>query len=147
MATKTLTNTPLVPSLFDEFMKPWSELFESRNLWGRISKIPAVNITENGKNYLVTLAAPGLKREDFKIDIDGDRLTISAEKEEQKEEKEESYGRHEYNYTSFSRSFTLPDNVKQDSIDARYENGELRITLPKKEESAKPVASKHISVK
>ena len=74
-------------------------------------------------------------------------LTISSEKEESKEEKEDKYTRREYSYTSFSRSFTLPEDVKQEEIDARYENGELRLTLPRKDEAKKAAATKRIAVK
>ena len=88
-----------------------------------------------------------MKKEDFKIDVDGNILTISAEKEEKKEEKDKRYNRREYNYSSFSRSFTLPDKVKQEDIQATYENGVLALLLPKKEEARKAVAVKNIAVK
>ena len=74
-------------------------------------------------------------------------LTISSEKEEKKEEKDEKFTRKEYSFTSFSRSFTLPDDAKPEAIDARYENGELKITLPRKEASKKEAATKRIAVK
>lgn len=109
--------------------------------------MPAVNITENHNHYNVSLAAPGLKKEDFKIDLDGNMLTISAEKEEKHEEKDEKFNRKEYSYTSFSRSFTLPEDVKQDAIDARYENGILNIKLNRKEELKKAAVTKRIEVK
>jgi HSP20 family protein len=108
--------------------------------------IPAVNITEKQDRYEISLAAPGMKKDDFDIDVEGNMLTISAETEQQKEEKEQKHTRREFNYTSFSRSFTLPEGVVRDKIDATYENGLLRLMLPKTEEAKKP-ASKHISVK
>jgi HSP20 family protein len=108
--------------------------------------IPAVNITEKKDNYELSLAAPGLKKEDFKINVEGNMLTISSEKEERKEEKDEMVTRKEYNYTSFSRSFTLPEDVKQEAIDAKYENGVLVLALPRKEESKKLAATKKIAV-
>ncbi len=74
-------------------------------------------------------------------------LTISSEKEETKEDKEAQYTRKEYNYSSFSRSFTLPEEVNQDKIEAQYEDGVLKLTLPKKEEAKKAALSKHIAVK
>lgn len=74
-------------------------------------------------------------------------LTISSEKEENKEEKDAMYTRKEYNYSSFSRSFTLPDEVMKDKIDATYEDGVLKLRLPKTEESKKIIATKHIAVK
>ena len=96
--------------------------------------IPAVNVKQNHKDYTVELAAPGLKKEDFKIEMENNVLTIRAEKEENKEEKDENYTRKEYNYNSFSRSFNLPETVKADKIQANYENGVLKLTLPLKEE-------------
>ncbi|HLI93488.1 MAG TPA: Hsp20/alpha crystallin family protein, partial [Puia sp.] len=108
--------------------------------------VPAVNIAEQKDHYVVSLAAPGMKKDDFKIDIDGNTLTISAETEETKEEKEDKYTRKEFNYSSFSRSFSLPDWVNKDKIDATYENGLLKLTLPKTEEARK-LSTRHVSVK
>jgi len=78
-----------------------------------------------------------LDKSDFKIDVNGTMVTISAEKDEKKEEKDEDYTRKEYSYTSFSRSFSLPDNIDASKIDATYVHGELKLLLPKKEESKK----------
>ncbi|HTI90792.1 MAG TPA: Hsp20/alpha crystallin family protein, partial [Puia sp.] len=94
----------------------------------------------------VSLAAPGMKKDDFNIDVEGGTLTISAETKEEKEEKDERYTRKEYSYSSFSRSFALPDWVNKEKIDATYENGLLKVLLPKTE-AAKQAPSKHISVK
>lgn len=118
------------PSVFDDFFKPWNEWFSDRK--GMISTVPAVNVTESDGKYQVMLAAPGLKKEDFHIDIDGNLITISAETKSEKEEKEEQFTRKEYNYTSFSRTFTLPENINKESVEAKYENGELKLVLPKK---------------
>ena len=93
------------------------------------------------------MAAPGMKKEDFKINVDGNMLTISSEKEEKKEEKDEKYTRKEYSYSSFSRSFTLPEDVKQDALDAKYEDGVLNLRLPRREDAKKATASKRIAVK
>jgi len=90
----------------------------------------------------LSLAAPGMKKEDFKIDVDGNILTISSEKEENKEDKNKKFTRKEYSYSSFSRSFSLPEEIKQEKINAKYEDGVLKISLPRKEESKKPVAKK-----
>lgn len=147
MSTRALAKTNLSSSLFDEFFKPWNEWFDDSRLVSRVATMPAVNITENHNHYNVSLAAPGLKKEDFKIDLDGNMLTISAEKEEKHEEKDEKFNRKEYSYTSFSRSFTLPEDVKQDAIDARYENGILNIKLNRKEELKKAAVTKRIEVK
>jgi HSP20 family protein len=108
--------------------------------------MPAVNITENNDEYKVTLAAPGMKKDDFKIDVEGNMLTISSEKEESKEEKEKRFTRKEYNYSSFSRSFTLPEEINKEKIEASYEEGILKIALPRKEE-VKKLTSKKIAVK
>ena len=135
-----------MPSVFDDFFKPWNDIFDA-GLTGRIMNVPAVNITEQKDDYMVSLAAPGLKKEDFKIDVDGNMLTISSEKEEKKEEKEARYTRKEYSYSSFERCFTLPDGVNKEKIEAHYENGLLKLVLPKKEEAKKLAISKHIAVK
>lgn len=104
--------------------------------------VPSVNIKETSKEYTLEVAAPGLERKDFNIEVENNTLKISAEKEEKKEEKKESngYSRKEYSYNSFSRSFFLPENVKEAAIDAKYENGILKVHVPKaKETHAKPV--------
>jgi HSP20 family protein len=116
------------PSVFDDFFKPWNEWFYDRK--GKMATVPAVNITEGDGKYQVMLAAPGLKKDDFHIDVDGNLITISAETKSEKEEKEEQFTRKEYNYTSFSRTFTLPENIDKDRIEAKYENGELKLVLP-----------------
>jgi HSP20 family protein len=135
-----------MPSLFDDFFKPWNEWFDNGGLWGRTMTVPAVNITENKDEYLVSIAVPGMKRDDFKVDIEGNILTISCEKEETKEEKEKRFTRKEYNYSSFSRSFTLPEEVNREKVEAKYEDGILKLALPRKEEARKPSA-KQIAVK
>ena len=146
MATQAIAkNGGRIPALFDDFFKPWNEWFDTSS-WPRTMNVPAVNITENKDSYLVSLAAPGMKKEDFRIDVDGNMLTISSEKEESKEEKDKKFTKQEYNYSSFSRSFTLPDQINKEKIEAKYEDGVLKVTLPHKEE-AKKSAAKHISVK
>lgn len=137
-----------MPSLFSNFFG--SSLFD-RDLfdWGngffpsRLGiNVPTANVAETSKEYKVELAAPGLDRKDFKVEIDSGTLTISAEKEEEKEEKDGGYSRKEYSFNSFSRSFALPDNVKDSAIDARYENGVLRIVIPKEKETPVKLARK-----
>jgi HSP20 family protein len=147
MATRALTRSLMTPSLFDDFFKPWNEWFDKPTLFERMMTTPAVNVKEDPDNYTVSLAAPGLKKEDFKIDMEGNMLTISCEKETTGEEKDEKFTRKEYDYFSFSRSFTLPEDVKQDAIDARYEDGVLNIRLPRLEEAKKIAATKTIAVK
>lgn len=135
-----------MPTVFDEFFKPWNEWFDNGGFLGRTMNIPAVNITEHKDAYMVALAAPGLKKDDFKIAIEGNMLTISSEKEENREEKDKKFTRKEYSYSSFSRSFTLPEEINKEKIDAKYEEGVLKLTLPRKEEAKKPLA-KQIAVK
>lgn len=135
-----------MPSVFEDFFKPWNEWFDGGNLWNRTTYMPAVNITEQKESYLVSLAAPGLKKDDFKIDIDGNLLTISSSKEETKEESETKFTRKEYNYRSFSRTFTLPEEIIKEKIEAKYEDGILNITLPLKKEALK-TASHQIPIK
>ena len=144
MSTGLMKINEKLPSVFDDFFKPWNEWFD--NSWMRSMNVPAVNITEEKNQYLVTMAAPGLKKEDFKIDLDGNMLTISSEKEESTEEKNKKFTRKEYNFSSFSRSFTLPEEIRKDQIEAKYEDGVLRISLPRKAEANTPTA-KHIAVK
>lgn len=147
MSSRELTRAKAVPSLFDDFFKPWNQWFDDSNIVGRVANIPAVNIKENSNQYIVSLAAPGMKKEDFNVDLNGNVLTISSEKEESSQDKNDRYNRREYSYTSFSRSFNFPDDVKPESIEARYENGELTITLPRKENGKEATASKRIAVK
>ncbi len=147
MGTQVLARkAETIPSVFDEFFKPWNEWFDNGNLWNRTMNVPAVNITEDKDNYLVSLAAPGLKKDDFVIDVDGNMLTISSQKEERIEEKDKRFTRKEYSYSSFSRSFTLPDEINKEKIEAKYEDGVLKIALPRAEAAKKPSA-KHIAVK
>ncbi len=135
----------LSPLVFNDLFKPWNEWFDTGSMWKGLT-MPAVNIAEDKNAYTVSMAAPGLKKEDFKIELEENMLTISSEKEEEKEEKEEKSTRKEYNYSSFSRSFTLPNEINKDKIEATYEGGILNLVLPKIEE-AKSSSVKQISVK
>ena len=83
------------PPFFDDFFKPWREWFD--NGWDKVSTIPSVNVTEADKEYRIAVAAPGLQKEDFKINVDGNMISISAEKSSSSEEKEEKVTRKEYN--------------------------------------------------
>ena len=143
MSTKELSKRSELFPAFDDFFRPWNEFLGM----DRSVTTPAVNITENKNHFKLTVAAPGMKKDDFNIDIEGSMLTISCEKEERKEEKDERYTRKEYNYSSFSRSFTLPDEVIKDKIEAAYTDGILHITLPKIEQAQKAASPQHITVK
>lgn len=136
----------VLPSVFNDFFRPWNELFDSKDLSMNLLSVPAVNISETKNAYKVSLGVPGMKKEDFKIDMDGNLLTISCEKKEEKEEKDEKFTRKEYNYSSFSRSFTIPEDIVEEKIDANYVNGVLELKLPKKE-PAKKAEPKKIAVK
>lgn len=136
-----------MPLLFDDFFNTSFPDPFNGGLSTRFMNVPAVNISERKEDYLVSLAAPGLKKEDFKIDMEGNVLTISSEKEVEKKDKDERYTCQEYSYTSFSRSFTLPDEVNKEKIDAHYKNGVLELSLPKKEEAKKMTVTKQIAVK
>jgi len=148
MNTKDLVTTRLnVPAVFNDFFKPWTEWMEEPNsLWVNTLRIPPVNIVENEKDYKVSLGVPGMKKEDFKIEHEGNMLTISSEKREDKEEKDEKFTRKEFSYSSFSRSFTLPENVLTDKIEAKYLDGVLELSLPKKE-PVKKTEHKKIEIK
>lgn len=138
MAILTRKNSSLpavMTDLFDtgRFLSPSIFDFDGDSGIESSVMIPDVNVTENDKDFRIEIAAPGLERKDFKVEVDHDILTISAEKEEQKREERKNYKRREFSYSSFSRSLALPENSKPDKIDAKYENGILRLTLPKKE--------------
>jgi HSP20 family protein len=148
MATKDLMKRgETLPSVFQDFFKPWDRWFDTNG--GSLSQmltVPAVNIVEKQDHFEISLAVPGMKKDDFNIDVEGNMLTISAESEEQKQEKDERHTRREFNYTSFSRAFTLPEGVKKEQIDASYNNGLLKLVLPKTEEARK-TAARHINIK
>lgn len=107
--------------------------------------IPAVNVTESKSAFKLNVAAPGFKKDDFKLELQNGYLIISGETSEEKEDKEETYTRREFAYNKFSRSFGLPENVNNDEIAAEYADGVLKITLPKKKVEEK--LNKQISVK
>ena len=106
--------------------------------------IPAVNISETDQAYDVELAVPGFQKEDFKIKVENDVLTISAEEKKEEKSEDKSYSRREYRYASFTRSFRLPDNAKDDEIKAQYNDGMLKLTIPKSNEEVK--ATKEIRI-
>ncbi len=148
MSTQALKKaTDRMPTVFDDFFKPWNEwLRQSESGWNQVLTIPAVNVTENKDEFILSLAVPGMKKDDFKIDVEDDMLTISSKKEETKEEKEKKFTRKEYSYSSFSRSFTLPSEINKEKIEARYEDGVLKLFMPRVEE-AKKTTTKAIAVK
>jgi HSP20 family protein len=108
--------------------------------------LPKVNIKETADSFIVDMAVPGLKKSDFQIHLDNQVLSISTETTEENEQKQENYTRREFGYSSFKRSFNLPESVNDEKINANYNEGILSILLPKKEEAKqKPARSIKIS--
>jgi len=145
MLIKRNESLPLFPRLFGDFFDKEFSDWSNSNYSLTNTTLPATNIQEKSDEYIVTMAVPGMSKKDFKIDLTDNILTISSEKNEEKEVKDSNFTRKEYSYQSFARSFSLPQNVvNSDKISASYENGELLITIPKKEEakSKKPVQIK-----
>ena len=125
-----------LPMLFDDFFNRDLFNWNNSNFSDTNTTIPAVNIKETAENYEVEVAAPGMTKKDFKVELDGNLLTISSQVSSQKEEREnEKYSRKEFSYQSFQRSFNLQkDVVDIDKIEAKYENGLLHLLIPKKDE-------------
>jgi HSP20 family protein len=115
--------------MINDFFERDKFLFDK--LWNN-ETVPLVNILENDKGYDIELAAPGMKKSDFKVKLENGMLNITAESKEEKEEKAKNYTRQEFRYNSFSRSFTLPENAKEDDVQARYEDGVLKLHIVKK---------------
>lgn len=124
-------------TLFDDFLNRDLVNWNYSNFSDTNTTVPAVNIKETAENYEVEVAAPGMTKDDFKVELDGNSLIISSEKTNQKEEKEEErYSRREFSYQSFQRIFNLQKGVVDvDKIEAKYENGLLHLLIPKKEEA------------
>ena len=110
-----------------------------------VNKIPAVNIAETENEFHIELAVPGLKKEDFKISLDKNILSVSAEKKTENVDESKKYSKREYSYNSFARSFTLPETADYAKIDAEYTDGVLKLNVAKKEEAK--IQSREISVK
>ena len=120
---------PSMRSLLEDF---WNNdtLLEDR-FWNTRVNLPAVNIIEKDDKFLIEMAAPGLRKEDFKINIENGILQIDSESQREIDEEKDNYTRKEFNYSSFSRSFTLPENASEENIAANYENGVLKLKLHK----------------
>ncbi len=125
-----------LPTLFDDFINRDNFNWRISNFSNTNTTIPAVNIKETADSYKVEVAAPGMTKNDFKVALEGDLLTISSEKSEQQEEAEnQKFTRREFSYQAFERSFTLHKEVVDiDKIEAKYEEGVLSLLIPKKEE-------------
>jgi HSP20 family protein len=129
----TLRTRNTWPSLVEEFFN--GELFPKFYDAETQYSIPAVNIAESKDDYRIEVAAPGLNKEDFKVNLENNVLTVSSEKEEKHENKDEKFMRKEFNYYSFNRSFTLPMTVNSEKIKAIHKDGILQVVIPKKEEA------------
>ncbi|MNK03294.1 Spore protein SP21 [compost metagenome] len=140
--TKSLNTDAVNPFVNTVFDNLFNDNFISDRL---ISRVPAVNISESEKSFKVEMAAPGLDKSDFKINVDKNLITISAEKKEETVSEEKLYSKKEFNYSSFSRSFTLPETVDYSNIEAAYEGGILILTVGKKEDAI--IAKRLIEVK
>lgn len=141
---KNNLSNPATQSTFSDFFNDFfNDSLMSRDYF---KSVPAVNISERPNDYLIEMAAPGFGKEDFKLNVDNDVLTISAEKKNEKKDENSRFTRKEFQYSSFSRTFTMPEHVEADKIDASYKEGVLTLTLPKKEEAkVKPVREIKIS--
>jgi HSP20 family protein len=115
-----------MPNFFDDDFFPV--------LQNRSTSLPAVNIREDDKNYILDLAIPGIDKKDLKIDINEDVLTISHESQSEAEKNNDGYKRKEFSYSAFSRSFYIPENTDKEKIEANYKDGVLSVSLPKMEE-------------
>jgi HSP20 family protein len=122
----------LMPGLNDVFDSIFNDTFFNDRL---IARVPAVNISESENNYHVELAAPGLKKEDFKLNLDSNQLSISVETSAENQDNQKNYSKREFSYGSFVRSFTLPEGADANKIEAAYQDGILRIDIGKREEA------------
>lgn len=139
----TLMRVNTLPSLIENFFgRDMDEFFSQRAM----QNVPAVNVVEHADGFRIEVAAPGLKKDDFKLNLNHNNLTISAYREDKQEQPAnqsdqggqtngEKYARREFSYTSFQRTFMLPGSADADQIQANYEDGVLKINIPKREEA------------
>jgi HSP20 family protein len=120
------SNFPVWNDLTDFFDDDWMKSNFSNRRWS-----PAINVVDNENNYEIEVAAPGLKKEDFNIAVENGVLTVSGKSEHEEEEKKKNYTRKEFSSRSFSKSFTLPQNVEEENVVAKHEDGVLRLVLNK----------------
>ena len=136
--------TGLAPLFNDVFESFFNDSFLSDRM---VSRVPAVNIAETDNEYQIELAAPGMKKDDFKVNLEKNLLSISVEKRSENTEANEAkkYNRREFSYTSFVRTFTLPESANYEQINAEYIDGVLKINVAKREEAR--IQSREISIK
>jgi HSP20 family protein len=139
-------NESYFPSIFDRFLNNDLMDWNNFNFSSTNTSLPAVNVKETDDDFAIEVAAPGMNKDDFKINYKNNVLTISSEKKSENEEKKDNYTRKEFSYQSFQRSFSIADNaVKSDQISAKYDNGILHIVLPKRDE-VKPQPERQIEI-
>lgn len=136
------SNKSLMPGFNDVFDSILNDTFFSDRM---MTKVPAANISESADHFHVELAAPGLKKEDFRLKLEREVLSISVEQAHEDQQQERNYAKREYSYSSFVRSFTLPEVADQNGIEARYIDGVLCIDIPKREEAK--MQSRQIEIK
>ncbi|MFV0391590.1 MAG: Hsp20/alpha crystallin family protein [Paludibacteraceae bacterium] len=143
MALVRFTGNPFVDRFFDNDLMDW----RTKNFSKTNTTLPSVNVKENDNEFSIDVAVPGFDKNDFKIEVNNDVLTISSEKQEESEARDEKvhYSKREFSYQAFTRSFTLPDIADGDRVSAGYNNGILAVSIPKKEE-AKPKAARTIEI-
>jgi len=134
---------PLFDTMVENFFASDND-FES--WWKGARSMPAVNVVENDDNYVMEVAAPGMKKENFNIEVKEGMIVISAENKQEEEKKDDNFTRREFSYSKFTRSFRLPENVNADNIAAHYEDGILKLNLPKKEVTAPEENVKKIAI-
>jgi HSP20 family protein len=143
----TVRRRPMgVPAFVNVFEDFFNHNFPEKTFGEKGSFIPAVNVTEDEKEFKLEIAVPGFEKTDFDVQVEKDFFTVSGKKEAKTEVKEKNYTRKEFSYSNFKRTFTLPENVETANISAVYENGILHVALPKKEVKA-DVAVKKIDIK
>ncbi|TAN14253.1 MAG: Hsp20/alpha crystallin family protein [Chitinophagaceae bacterium] len=130
------SNSNLFPSVFSDFFG-MDDFFDNFSVWDNDAWLPATNIKEDEKSYGIELAVPGMKKEDITLEVDNGTLTVSGKSKEEKEEEKDTYIRKEYKSSAFVRSFSLPDNVNEEKITSRYEDGILKIKVDKKDVAVK----------
>jgi len=138
----TISKRTWLPEMWDDFFgRDLRKVFDDDYR----STIPAVNISEGEDHFTIEFAAPGLDKKDFKIDLHNNVLTVSSDVKNENKEEKENFMRREFRYSSFSRSFTLPDSVDTEKIKAKHDNGILNIVIPKKPEAVEK-GPKQISI-
>lgn len=125
-------NGSLMPGFSDVFDSIFNDTFFSDRM---VSRVPAANIAESADHYHLELAAPGLKKDDFKLNLDRNVLSVSVEQTAEHNNVQKNYSKREFSYTSFVRSFTLPESADENNIEAVYTDGVLKIDIAKREEA------------